>query len=135
MPAISTASTGNPDEARNRASKGSLVPTAQNGMPREFADLDLLIRVLKERQMETLFISQPLNLADDGLKGIDAQNRQAYYKRLRELLDNPKFRLRDFSDHESDPSFFGDVMHPSAKAWLLYDREIDRFYSGATDGP
>ena len=84
--------------------------------------------------MQALFISQPLNRADASVKGITPQSRRFYYAHLRELVDAAGYRLCDFSEYEDDPSFFSDQMHPSARAWLYYDREIDRFCSGETSG-
>ena len=79
--------------------------------------------------MKALFISQPANRMDTGSANVTAQSRRMYHERLQTLLSAAGYPLRDFSNHEEDPSFFSDVVHPSAKAWLLYDREIDRFYS------
>ena len=109
--------------------------TVDGDTSHEFADLELLVRVLKERHVQALFISQPLNLANPGLAGVTLQSRRVYYGRLGRLLRAAGYPLRDFTERENDPAFFNDLIHPSAKAWIFYDREIDRFYSGVTDRP
>ena len=45
------------------------------------------------------------------------------------MLRPSGYPLHDFSEHEEDPYFFSDEGHPSAEAWIYYDREIDRFHA------
>ena len=94
---------------------------------REFDDLALLVRVLQELRMKACFISQPFNGAYGGLSGVSPQARRAYYERLRACLEPSGYPLHTSAEHEEDRSFFSDDDHPSAKGWLFYDREIDRF--------
>lgn len=100
----------------------------------EFGDLSLLLHVLRELRMRVLFISQPFNGPDSDAKGITPRARRVYYERVEALVRAGGYPLRDFSAHEADPLFFSDAEHPSAKAWLYYDREIDRFYAGSQGG-
>ena len=100
---------------------------------REFGDLALLIRVLKELRMEALFISQPIDGRHRDAQGITSRGRRAYYERIEACLRSAGYPLKDFSDHEEDPYFFKAVDHPSGKAWIFYDREIDRFYAHTGD--
>ena len=100
---------------------------------REFDDLALLIRVLKEMKMEAYFIGQPLNGPFRDRLQISAAARRVYYARVEAVLRAGGYPWHDFSEHEQDADFFSDVEHPSAEAWLFYDRAIDRFYSGGED--
>ena len=95
---------------------------------REFEDVKLLVRVLKELNMQACFICQPFNGAYSDLGGITPDARHAHYDRLESLLQASGYPLYDFPEHEEDPLFFSDEDHPSAKAWIFYDREINRFY-------
>ena len=99
---------------------------------KEFADLELLIRVLKELKMNALFISQPIDGVHSDSRGVTPQARSAYYRRLEALLAAAGYPLRDFSEREEDRFFFHNVDHPSAKAWIFFDREIDAFHANDT---
>ena len=96
----------------------------------EFDDLALLIRVLREMRMEACFIGQPFNGAFRDQTGIGTEARQVYYRRLEAVLRASGYPWHDFAEHEYDDAFFADLEHPSAQAWLIYDREIDRFCAG-----
>ena len=101
---------------------------AQLGATREFDDLLLLVRVLRELKMEACFISQPFNGTYGGLSGVSPLVRHTYYERLKTVLQPSGYPLHDFSGSEEDRFFFSDDDHPSAKGWILYDREIAKFW-------
>ena len=95
---------------------------------REWNDLALLIRGLKELHADTLFISQPYNGIYRDTGGTSPQSRKVYYTKLEDTLRAAGYPLLDFSEHEEDRFFFNDTGHPSAKAWIFYDEGIDKFY-------
>ena len=95
---------------------------------KEFDDLQLLIDVLKELGVDALFISQPFNGIYRDMGGTSRRGRQVYYDKLASILAPSGFRLLEFTDHEEDRFFFNDASHPSAKAWIFYNRAIDHFY-------
>ena len=122
-------------EVKGGGGTGGVVPTSEADRKfvarlqasREFEDLALLVRVLRELRLDALFISQPFNEADGVVGKVSPSGRRIYYERVRTVVEAGGFPLRDFSGHEDDPAFFSDVEHPSGKAWLFYDREINRF--------
>ena len=95
---------------------------------KEWDDLLLLARGLKELDTDALFISQPFNGIYRDMGGTSPQGRRVYYTKLEQTLRAAGYPLRDFSDHEEDRFFFNDTGHPSAKAWIFYDHAIDDFY-------
>ena len=95
---------------------------------KEFDDLQLLIDVLKELHVDAVFVSQPFNGIYRNLGGVSPRARQVYYDKLAGILARSGFPLLDFSDHEQDRFFFNDAGHPSAKAWIYYNRGLDQFY-------
>ncbi len=115
------------NQARNQAFLAEVTST------REFDDLALLIRVLKEMRMKAYFIGQPFKGGFRDRMGISAESRQVYYARVEAVLRAGGYPWHDFSEHEEDDAFFADAEHPSAQAWLFYNRAIDRFYSGESD--
>ncbi len=102
---------------------------AQLSVSREFADLASLTRVLKELRVQALFIIQPFNGSDSDAAGVTPRARHAYYERVQGVLGTAGFPWADFSAHEEDRLFFNATDHPSAKAWIFYDREINQFYT------
>ena len=97
---------------------------------KEFDDLQLLVDVLRELDVDALFISQPFNGIYRDLGGTTRRGRRVYYDKLAAILARTGYSLLDFSDHEEDRFFFNDAGHPSAKAWIFYDQGINRFYHG-----
>ncbi len=95
---------------------------------REWTDLDLLLQTIRRLRAHVLLVSQPFNGTFYDSLHVSTQARMAYYERVRALADGRGIALSDFSAFEGDRSFFADLLHPSAKAWLSYDRTMMRFY-------
>ena len=96
----------------------------------EWTDLDLLLRALHESGAQGLIISQPFNGRYRDAGGNTPDARRAYYRQLDEVVHHAGFPVRNFSEHEEDRTFFSDSGHPSAKAWVYYDKALDDFYHG-----
>jgi D-alanine transfer protein len=94
----------------------------------EWIDLALLLRTIRELRVDALLIGQPMNGRLSEQSGVSAQARRVYYERVQRLAAASGTPLRDFSGHEDEPEFFADRVHPSARAWLYYDRTLDEFY-------
>lgn len=96
----------------------------------EWRDLELLLCTLRELGARPLLIGQPINGPLSDRQGITPQARRYYYDRVARLAARHHVPLRDFSGSEEDPAFFRDEVHPSAKAWVLYDQALAEFYQG-----
>lgn len=96
----------------------------------EWGDLDLLLRTLHELGARPLLINQPINGPASDRLGISPAARRRYYDRVAGIAARHRVPLGDFSAEEEDPAFFRDPVHPSAKAWVLYDRALAEFYAG-----
>ena len=94
----------------------------------EWHDLKLMAEVFTDLGVHAMFISQPINGKFYDLDGISSVGRQVYYKKLNHLVRAEGFPLRDYAGHEDDRFFFNDSGHPSAKAWIYYDEQLDRYY-------
>ncbi len=94
----------------------------------EWQDLKLLLQIFRDLGVHAMFISQPINGRFYDLAGISSAGRQIYYKKLNRLVRPEGFPLRDYAENENDRFFFNDSGHPSAKAWIYYDQQIDQFY-------
>ncbi len=100
---------------------------------REWDDLALLLTGLKELGADAMFVSQPFNGTYRDLGGTSPAGRRIYYARLAAAIAPSGYPVRDYSDHEEDRFFFNDSGHPSAKAWIYFDRALDEFYRGLHD--
>ena len=96
----------------------------------EWNDLDLLLRTIQRIGACALVVAQPFNGSVYDACRIDASARRRYYDRVHALAKARGVPSGDFSAFEGDRSFFSDLVHPSAKAWIYYDQLLDRFYHG-----
>ena len=96
---------------------------------KEWTDLDLLLRTAHELDLRLLLICQPLNANFAALQGLTPRSTELFYRRLQEAVaPYPPATLAIFPQAETDPHWFVDSTHPTAKAWLTYDRVLDAFY-------
>ena len=93
---------------------------------KEYEDLNLLMRVLKDEGADPIFIIQPLNGFWCDYTGLPKAQRQKYYETIREMSDQYGYVLDDFSGHEYDRYFMGDSSHPGEKGWLEIDEALDK---------
>ena len=97
----------------------------------EWTDLDILLRTLKEMGAQPLIMSRPFNAMYWEARGVTAQDRQAYYDRLSQVVASYDMPLVDFRDHDTDKYFNTDAAsHTSRKGWVYVDQAMDRFYHG-----
>lgn len=93
----------------------------------EYADLNLLMLVLKDEGADPIFLIQPVNGPWYDFTGYSIQKRQKYYSRVRHMAESYGFATADFSSHEYDKHFMEDPSHPSEKGWLEFDEALDKF--------
>ena len=103
---------------------------------KEWTDLRLLLRVAQERNMRVLLVCQPINVKFSELQGLTERSSTLVYERMKEVAATYGAQLDLFTDGANDPHFFRDCIHPSAKAWVIYDHRLDSFYheSGPVGG-
>jgi D-alanine transfer protein len=95
---------------------------------KEWEDLGLLMEGLRELGARTVFVDQPFNGVYRDQGGTTPAGRRLYYEKLARVISAGGFPLQDYPEHEEDRFFFNDTGHPSAKAWIYYDRGLDEFY-------
>jgi len=114
--------------------KGAYPPHAvERGLERsaEWADLDLLLRVVRELGGQPLIVGIPMNGGYYDYLGVDAETRRAYYDRLKHVAAAHAVPIVDFSDHDADKFFLVDTaFHLSDLGWTYYDRVLDGFFHG-----
>ena len=95
---------------------------------KEWTDFRLLLRVAQEKGMRLLVVCQPLNTKFSRLQGLTPKSTTLFYNRLKTAVSPFKVRLVTFAQEETDAQFYQDSVHPSGKAWITYDAELDTFF-------
>lgn len=98
---------------------------------KEFTDLGLLLRGLKQMGAEPLLLSMPIPGAYYDYLGISRAARETYYSSVAEIAKMNDVPYRLFDDHDEDKYFIIDSgAHLSRKGWVYYDQVLDAFYHG-----
>jgi D-alanine transfer protein len=98
---------------------------------REWTDVELLMRTIKELKAEPLLLSMPVEDIRLDVYGISPDARAAYIQRLAGLAHQYGYPLLDFHEHQNDPSFLVDFLdHLSGSGWLYYNKALDDFFHG-----
>ncbi len=95
---------------------------------KEWVDFQLVLRIAQESGLHLLLVCQPLNAGFTRLQGLTANSTDLFYNRLRQAVAPFPLQLATFPSAEPDPHFYHDCIHPSAKAWIVYDQRLDRFF-------
>jgi D-alanine transfer protein len=110
---------------------GSIDPIALKrlrGSP-EWADFDILLRVLTAMGARPLILSRPVNLVYWESMGISSAVSQAYYDRLHDYAARYGLPVVDFQAYSEDKYFSVDSFsHTSRKGWVYVNEVMDDFY-------
>ena len=94
-------------------------------------DLDLLLRCLATVHAQPLVLSMPLGGDFYDHAGVSRSAREAYYTKLRALVERYHFPVVEFEEHDEDPAFLiRHQSHLTTKGWAYYDQALDDFYHG-----
>lgn len=94
----------------------------------EYGDLELVLQTLKEMQAKPLFISVPVLGPYYDYKGHPASDRQAYYRKVKEMIEEAGFPVADYGDREYEPGFMQDPWHQGWKGSVYIAQTMDQFY-------
>jgi D-alanine transfer protein len=101
---------------------------------KEWTDVELLMRTLKELRANPLFLSMPIEDVRLEAAGLTPDARNAFVGRLDGLARRYKIPLLAFREHEKDPGFLADFFdHLSPQGWLYFDKALDDFYHAPED--
>ena len=113
-------------QANLSADKGSSRNAKLRSSP-EYDDLKLLMDVLKQAGAQAMFVVVPVNGKWADYTSFPLVERQAYYQRIRQMVEQEGFQVADFSGHEYDSYFLKDIMHLGWKGWVKVDEAMDNF--------
>ena len=94
----------------------------------EYGDLELLLKCLKELKAQALFVVIPFHGKWSDYIGINSETRNKYYQLVSDMVNKYNFNLANFSNHEYEPYFLGDIMHVGWKGWIYVNEAIYNFY-------
>jgi D-alanine transfer protein len=96
-----------------------------------WVDLELLLRALAELHARPFVLSMPIAGDFYDHAGVSRSAREAYYTKLRALVQRYHFAVAEFEDHDEDPAFLiRHQSHLTAKGWVYYDQALDDFFHG-----
>lgn len=92
-------------------------------------NFELLLRTLASVHARPLVLSMPIPGDFYDQKGVSRSAREAYYLKLRTLVQSYHFPLIEFKEHDEDSAFlYLHKSHLTAKGWIYYDHALDDFY-------
>lgn len=98
---------------------------------REWTDVELLMRTMKELKADPLLLSMPVEDIRLEVYGVSPEARSAYEQQLAALAQKYNFPLLDFHEYQNDPNFMVDFLdHLSGTGWLYYNKALDDFFHG-----
>jgi D-alanine transfer protein len=94
-------------------------------------DLELLLRALAQVHARSLILSMPIAGDFYDHAGVSRAAREAYYTKLRVLVQRYHFAIAEFEGYDEDRAFLiRHQSHLTAKGWVYYDRALDDFFHG-----
>lgn len=94
----------------------------------EYADLQLVLDLLREQGAKPLFISVPVHGPYYDYKGHPRADREEYYRRVVAQIKAAGFPVADFSAGEYEPGFMRDPWHQGWKGSVQIAHTLDDFY-------
>jgi D-alanine transfer protein len=97
----------------------------------EWADFDILLRVLTDMGAQPLILSRPANAVYWDAMGVSPTVCQAYYDQLHRCVERYGIPVVDFQAYGEDKYFSVDAAsHTSRVGWVYVDKALDDFYHG-----
>ena len=94
----------------------------------EYEDFQLFLQIAKELGVEVLVITFPVNGPWYDYIGIDASQRNAFSKKVNEIVKEAGVKQVDLTAHDYDPYYIWDATHPGWKGWPLVEKELVKFF-------
>ena len=112
-----------------RASRSDAEFLATVNSSREWADLDIVLRTLREVGADPMVMLTPVNGLYFDYLGVSPEARAVLYERLHAAAAPYGVPVVTFEDHDEDRYFTIDpASHLSPKGWVYYDQALDAFY-------
>lgn len=93
----------------------------------EYDDLRLFLDVCKEKNIEVMLVSIPVNGMWYDYTGFPKSDREQYYENIRIIAKDYNVDLADFSDKEYEKYFLRDIMHVGWEGWVYIEEKCYQF--------
>lgn len=98
---------------------------------REWQDLEIVLRTLKEMGAQPLILCRPMDVPLWEAIGVSENAQNSFYKKLHDVVDPYKIPLVDYQQHGADKYFNMDLAgHTSRKGWIYVNQTLDEFFHG-----
>ena len=94
----------------------------------EYRDLELFIDIAKDLGVQLKMVIQPVMGKWYDYTGFSVEQRQAYYTKLKQILDERQVPYLDYSAHEYDDYYFYDAYHIGWGGWTELEKDLYEFY-------
>ena len=96
---------------------------------KEWTDLELLLRAIKELGGRPLILSSPIMGRYYDHWEIPADTREAYYDKLQEIAQRHGAKVITFREHDGDNDFvYDEYSHLNSKGWVHYAQALADFF-------
>ncbi|HEY7026965.1 MAG TPA: D-alanyl-lipoteichoic acid biosynthesis protein DltD [Gemmatimonadales bacterium] len=114
---------------KQKGAKDSTEWLANLGEGYGWPELDLLLRLLKERGAKPLVVTMPKHGLFDEFAGLSASVRSHYYDKFSAAVAPYGFPVETFQAYDTVKYFLNDPdSHMSPKGWFRYDQLVNAFY-------
>lgn len=99
---------------------------------REWQDLDITLRVIRELGANVVIISSPMNVGLWEAIGVSEQAQNTYYQKLHSVVAPYGLPVLDFRQYGTTKYFSMDLAsHASREGWIYYDQTLDGIFHGS----
>ena len=99
---------------------------------REWQDLDIALRVIRELGANVVIISSPMNVGLWKTIGVSEQAQNTYYEKLHAVVAPYGLPILDFRQFGTMKYFSMDLAsHASREGWIYYDQTLDGIFHGS----
>jgi D-alanine transfer protein len=103
--------------------------------PELYNELEDMLEILKELDLDPLFINIPFNGYWSDLTELRPSERRFCYEKVYGLIKKYNFKLADFTDKEYEPYFFKDASHIGWIGWIYVNEAIYNYFYNRDAAP
>lgn len=99
---------------------------------REWEDLDIALRVIREEGANVIIVSSPMNVQLWKTIGVSEEAQNTYYYKLNSVVAPYHLPILNFRQYDTMKYFSMDfAAHASREGWIYYDQAFDRIFHGS----
>lgn len=95
----------------------------------EYEDLQLVLDLLKEKRVDAIFVSVPMNGSWYDYGGYSKEHRAEYYSKVKKQVESSGFPVLDLTEKEYENYLLKDVMHLGWKGWVYINESMEQHWN------